>query len=173
MGISINSLQEGCCENLKKYNIIQLDVIKKDKTLASFDNIIKCNDKFIFIEEKSFLLDFIHKLTNFHGEINDSILKELHSKSKEEKQKIMYKVLFEKTISIDDKMKGTLIELLNDETKEKIKNSNLFYLYCEIEELKNFSRILTTCLNFKKGKKIISCKNINKIMCKEALKELK
>ena len=58
MGISLNKLTEGCCEKLNSLNAINFDEYKNDKTMSSVDRVLECSDKYILIEEKSFLLDY-------------------------------------------------------------------------------------------------------------------
>ena len=58
MGISLSSLSEGCCDRLNSLTTIDLDEYKKNKSNSSIDRLLECSDKYILIEEKSFLLDY-------------------------------------------------------------------------------------------------------------------
>lgn len=80
MEISVDSLREGCCEALESRQYIDMDVKIKalDGTLASCDKVIECEDNYIFIEEKSFLLDFFNKAASeigYKGHIEESKIK--------------------------------------------------------------------------------------------------
>lgn len=165
MGIYLKN--ECCNELLKAFSILELDKIKNDKQLASVDIIVDCGDKFIFVEEKNFFISFLHELLgkDFKNSLNDEdeLVEKLKNINQNEKKLLMYKILFEKIISIDDKIKGTFIELCDNKNIDKIRSSKFFYSYCEFNNLKTYNqfiRIMNVVLNFKKGLKIISCNKL-------------
>jgi hypothetical protein len=95
VGIPLNKLQEGCCDALESIERIDMDE-KKDKydgSMASCDNVIDCGTHFIYVEEKSFLLDFFNKIQQEHtcpfhiqnNEITDDFLDFLHEVSNQNK----------------------------------------------------------------------------------------
>ena len=58
MGIHLNLLEEGCCNALNILDTLDLDYYKQDKQMSSVDKVLECQDRYIFIEEKSFFLDW-------------------------------------------------------------------------------------------------------------------
>lgn len=173
MGIPLNSLTEDCCQVLKDLKPLDLDNYKSDKSMSSVDNILECDDKYIFIEEKSFLLDYYRLagveidsyLKPINGEISDDFLENIAKLDKEVKKRLMYQSLYEKTISSVDKVKDTTFILCTDDDfcNQKVKNALTFYLYCESGT--PIDRLLIRVFNLKKAKskdKFVACKNLIK-----------
>lgn len=174
MGLSLSTLTEGCCEGLNKLSTINLDEYKSDKCSSSIDKLVECNDKYILIEEKSFLLDYFRlaaqeaeiKFQPIDGRIEDTFLETIKELPKEIKEKVMYKSFSEKTLSSADKIKDTMILLCQDEKfcNEKIKKSEIIYLYCNSNTL-HVDKLLNIIFNSKKAKqKIIECSKLDKYL---------
>ncbi len=175
MGIPLKKLTEGCCPSLKDLNPLNLDAYKSDKAMSSVDNVLDCDDKYIFIEEKSFLLDYYRlageEIDNYlkpvNEEISDEFLQKISKLDKEVKKKLMYQALYEKTISSVDKVKDTTFILCGDDAfcNEKVKNAITIYLYCQSGE--PVDELLTKVFNLKKAKsrdKFVACKDLIKIL---------
>ncbi|CAA6819644.1 MAG: Unknown protein [uncultured Sulfurovum sp.] len=178
MGISLSKLTEGCCLSLKDLKPLDLDAYKSDKSMSSVDNVLECDDKYIFIEEKSFLLDYYRLagieidsyLKPVNGEISDDFLQRISKLDKEVKKKLMYQSLYEKTISSVDKVKDTTFILCGDDDfcNKKVKNAITIYLYCQSGE--PIDNLLTKVFDLKKAKskdKFVACKDLIKILEKK------
>jgi hypothetical protein len=60
VAIPVSKIKEHCCDNdLSNFNVIKGDLL--DQVGSTCDLIIECNDKYILIEEKSILFDFLNK----------------------------------------------------------------------------------------------------------------
>jgi len=174
VGISLNTLAEGCCDSLNKLTTIDLDDYKSNKSSSSIDKLLECNDKYILIEEKSFLLDYFRlaaqearvKFEPQNGNIEDIFLETIKELPKNIKEKIMYKSFSEKTLSSADKIKDTIIMLCQDEKfcNEKIQKSEIIYLYCNSNNL-HVDKLLNIMFNSKKAKqKIVECSKLNRYL---------
>ena len=56
MGISLNTLTEGCCQSLTDLEPLDLNQYKPDQSMSSVDNVVECDDKYIFKEIKKRLM---------------------------------------------------------------------------------------------------------------------
>ncbi|WP_321470147.1 hypothetical protein [Halarcobacter sp.] len=176
MGICLDKIKEGCCKDLKSLNPIDLDSYKKDKRMSSVDNVLECSDKFIFIEEKSFILDFFRLSAKrmkirFKPEdniISDEFLDNISHLEKEEKKELFYKSIADKTLSLSEKIKDTTMILCKDDAfcDEKIKKTSTIYLYCKsgLEIDKLFS---ITFNSKKQREKIIECTDLKKYLIQQ------
>lgn len=173
MGISLSSISEGCCEYLNRLNTIDFDNYKKDKNMSSVDRILECNDKYIFIEEKSFLLEYFRlagqksqcKFAPVNGEITDEFLEKISTLDIEVKQQLFYKAMAEKSLSSDEKVKDTTFILCADDNfcNNKVKNAKTIYLYCETKT--HVDKIANIIFNsISKKNKIIECSRIEKFL---------
>jgi len=141
VGIHLNSLKEGCCKYLNSLDTLDLDTYKEDKTMSSVDKILECDDKYIFIEEKSFLLDYFrlagkkckYEFIPKNGEISDKFLEKVSTLDIEIKKQLFYKAVAEKSLSSNEKTRDTTFILCNDDKfcNEKIRKSKIIYLYCK------------------------------------------
>jgi len=174
VGISLSTLTEGCCEHLKKLSTTNLDDYKSDKCSSSIDRLLECDDKYILIEEKSFLLDYFRlagkeakiQFQPIDEKVQDTFLETIKELPRETKEKIMYKSFSEKTLSSADKIKDTMILLCQDENfcNEKIKKSKIIYLYCKSNNL-YVDKLLNIIFNSKQAdKKIIECSKLDKYL---------
>jgi len=174
VGIPLNILAEGCCDSLNKLSTINLDDYKKNKSNSSIDRLLECDDKYILIEEKSFLLDYFRlasqeaKVTFLPKDnyIEDEFLESIKVLPRDIKEKIMYKSFSEKTLSSADKIKDTVIMLCQDEKfcNDKVKNSEIIYLYCNSNNT-HVDKLLNIIFNSKKAKqKIVECSKLDKYL---------
>jgi len=161
VGIRLESLEEGYCEYLNLIDTLNLDQYKKDKSMSSVDHILNCNDKYIFIEEKSFLLDYFRlagkkkEVENFipkNGIISDQFLESISSLDNEIKKQLLYQAVNNHTLGSVDKVKDTTIMLCNDDSfcNEKIKKAKTIYLYCKSGT--HLDRLFALIYNSKKQK---------------------
>ena len=175
MGIPLKRLTEGCCETLNELDTLDLDSYKSDKSMSSVDNLLECTDKYIFIEEKSFLLDYYRLageeidsyLKPVDGQITDEFLKKISKLDREVKKRLMYQALYEKTVSSVDKVKDTTFLLCGDDAfcNEKVKRAITIYLYCQSGE--PIDKLLTKVFDLKKTKsrdKFVACKDLIKTL---------
>jgi hypothetical protein len=175
VGISLKSLSEGCCEYLESLGCINLDKEKEDKTMSSVDKVLECHDKYIFIEEKSFLLEYFNlaaKKINISfcpkdGIIEDEFLEDISQLQKETKKELMNKAFADKLLSISDKVKDTTLILFEKaNSKEKLKNARMIYLYCHSGT--PIDTLLSLTFNKQKHKeKIIACKDLENYLKKQ------
>lgn len=181
MGIPLSSLSEGCCEELNSLPTVKLDEYKPDKSMSSVDHVLECEDKYIFIEEKSFLLDY-YRLAgkkcgqHFHpinGEISDDFLTGISHLEKSEKKDLMNKACFDKALSHDDKLRDTMTILYGDGAFCNIKTAKSItvYLYCKgvsLAEDENMSSYISLIFSSKIGnKKLVECNQLSRFLEKQ------
>ncbi len=178
MGIPLSSLTEGCCEGLNSLHTVKLDEYKPNKSMSSVDNVLECDDKYIFIEEKSFLLDYYrlagkeceHHFCPVDGEIPNDFLKSISKLDPSAKKTIMYKACFDKTLSHDDKLRDTMTILYGDGAFCNVKTANSItvYLYCKgsnLPEDENMSGYISLIFSSKIGnKKLVECSKLSKFL---------
>jgi len=173
VGISLSSISEDCCEYLNSLQTIDFDKYKEDKTMSSVDRILECEDKYIFIEEKSFLLDYFRLAgqkakCNFipvNDEISDNFLEKISDLNIDIKQQLFYKAIAEKSLTSDEKVHATTFILCTDDSfcNEKVKNSKTVYLYCETNTPAD--RIANLVFNsMSKKNKVIECSKLEKYL---------
>jgi len=173
VGISLSSISEGCCDYLNSLDTIDFDEYKKDKSISSVDRILECKDKYIFIEEKSFILDYFRlagqksksKFVPMDGEISDDFLEKISTLDIEVKQQLFYKAMAEKTLSSVDKVKDTVFALSKDDDfyDEKVKKSNTIYLYCKSNT--HADKLANIVFNAQSKKdKIIECDRLERFL---------
>lgn len=176
MGIHLGTLQEGCCKHLNTLELLDLDSYKPDQSMSSVDYVMECEDKFIFIEEKSFLLDFFRlsgeELDDFFkpidGEVSDEFLQKVGTLEKETKKRLMYQALYDKSLDSVDKVKDTTMIMCEDEDfcTQKVKQAVTFYLYCKSNS--PIDTILKSIFNIRqRGKntmKYIECQELTQIL---------
>jgi len=59
VGIRIKEIEEGCCDELNNRHPLKGD--RLDDHQKTIDNILECDDKYVLIEERSFIMDFFRK----------------------------------------------------------------------------------------------------------------
>ena len=140
VGIYLSQLKEGCCQY--PTHLSYLDGDKFDSNRATCDKIIECNDKYILVEEKSFILGFLsacctEKNKSIGTFIKDTVLDdELLSfidknYNSEEKKRIFAESVTRLFMSSLDKVSNTTHILATEYDNEKSKNMPIIYLYCK------------------------------------------
>jgi len=140
VGIHLTSLKEGCCEY--PAHIKYLDGDKFDSNRATCDMIVECDDKYILIEEKSFILGYLsacceEKKKSIGSFMTDSVLNDdlmtfiEDNYSKEEKKRIFAESVTKLFMSSLDKVSNTTHILATDYNPIKSKNMPIIYLYCK------------------------------------------
>ena len=169
MGVCISSLEEGCCNYLTSLSPIDGDSL--DSSKKTVDNVLECDDKYILIEEKSFILDFFRKACigrkKFSHFIKDGILEDeffdfLGTLNEVEKHEV-----FEKSaLGLLDVMPakvGTTLTYLKDKTK--VSNSLNVILYCKSEtEIDRLASILFARYNNEEENTVIECQKLEKFL---------
>jgi len=177
VGIPLTRLTEGCCEALNTLDCIDMDEkkIAFDGSMASCDRVLECPTHFIYIEEKSFLLDFFNKIQKEYscimhikdGEIPDEFLEYLHTISVESKKVNLALSIMDKMSSSAKKVKDTTVILCSDPAIDtnKLKNIPIVYVYCEsgLEVDKLFSLMLTRYIKNKEIV-IVECAKLEKFL---------
>lgn len=164
MGISIKTLAEGCCEVLNNYEILVTDENRKDKNIKFVDYVVDLDTKYLFIEEKSFVLAV---LPPRNGEISDEVIERFKKLELVEKELKVCKASFRLISDSSQKLKDTLLYLYKEfDNLDKIEKSPFIYLYCK-SGLREVDRILTTSLSMKNRKHIfLSCDKLEKFISK-------
>ena len=141
MGIHLKDLKEGCCDKYPS-SLTYLDGDKFDANRATCDKIIECSDKYILVEEKSFLLGFLNaccdeaktNLGSFMDDdmINNELMTFIDNKfTLEEKKRIFAESVTRLFMSSLDKVSNTTHILATDYDNNKSKNMPIVYLYCK------------------------------------------
>ncbi len=179
MGIHLKNLKEGCCDKYPSA-LSYLDGDKFDSNRATCDKIIECSDKYILVEEKSFLLGFLNaccdeakkSLGSFMKSdiINDELIAFIDTNfTLEEKKRIFAESVTRLFMSSLDKVSNTTHILATDYDNNKSKNMPIVYLYCKsgksaIDKLASLS-----LAKYKNEKKqvMIECGKLEKFLQKK------
>ena len=179
MGIHLKDLEEGCCDKYPT-SLTYLNGDKLDANRATCDKIIECDDKYILVEEKSFLLGFLDaccdemnkSLGSFMDTdmINDELIDSINAHfTLEEKKRIFAESVTSLFMSSLAKVSNTTHILATDYDNNKSKNMPIVYLYCEsgksaIDKLASLS-----LMKYKNEKKqvIIECGKLEKFLQKK------
>ncbi|KIM03898.1 MAG: hypothetical protein KN64_10680 [Sulfurovum sp. AS07-7] len=169
MGICISSLSEGCCESLNLLGCIDGDTF--DNNNPTVDNIYECNDRYILIEEKSFLLDFFResckgrkKFSHFinAGELKESYFEFLATLSLEEKRVIFQQSAKNLLDEMPDKVNNTHRYL--KDVKKAEKSINLL-LYCNSgTEIDKLASLIFAKYNNEEKHTVLECSKLEKFL---------
>ena len=169
MGVCISSLEEGCCDYLTSLSPIDGDTFDSKK--KTVDNILECDDKYILIEEKSFILDFFRKVckgkkkfSHFikEGMLEDTFFDFLGTLESSEKRKVFQASALELLDAMPEKVQTTLTYLDND---VKVSNSINVILYCKSEtEIDRLASILFARYNDEEENTVIECDKLEKFL---------
>jgi len=169
VGIRIREIEEGCCDELNNRHPIKGD--KLDDHQKTIDNILECDDKYVLIEERSFIMDFFRKASHgrrrFSHFIRDGVLEDdffvfLGTLEKEEKHDIFKKSALELLEAIPNKVENTLTYLKN---KVKINNSLIVILYCKSEtEIDKIASIVFAKYNNEEENTVLECQKLEKYL---------
>jgi hypothetical protein len=164
LGIPIESLKEGCCKSIEDYTVLVTDDNRNDKNIKFVDYVIDLDDKYLFIEEKSFTLGI---LPPRNGEISDEVIEKFKALSPLEKELKICKTSFRLISDSSQKLKDTLLYLYKEfYDLDKIKKSPFIYLYCK-SGLREVDRILITSLSMKNRKNtFLSCDRLDAFISK-------
>lgn len=179
MGIHLDKLKEGCCDKYPS-SLTYLDGDEFDENRATCDKVIECNDKYILVEEKSFLLGFLNaccdeaktNLGAFMNSdiINDKLIEFIDTNfTIEEKKRTFAESVTRLFMSSLDKVSNTTHILATDYNNDKSKNMPIVYLYCKsgksaIDKLASLS-----LAKYKNEKKqvMIECGKLEKFLQKK------
>lgn len=169
MGVCIEHLEEKCCDYLTSLSPINGDDL--DENNKTVDNILECNDKYILIEEKSFILDFFRKSCvgrkRFSHFIKDGMLEDdffdfLNTLDKKEKSDVFKKGSLELLDVMPQKVKITLTYLENE---TKISNSLNIILYCNSgTEIDKIASVIFARYNNEEENTVLECQKLEKFL---------
>lgn len=175
----LSEIEEGCCsEILNKFNSLNFDELNSREfgNFSRCDYVIDCSEKYIFIEEKSFIQAFIREMdSNIYQ--NDFDLKKVFEKLKELREKnedkfnyLMCNSILNLTATSNNKLKDTILILSKQNDIKKIQNSSMIYLYCLFKDKNNpINRLFNIVINnrLRKLKRfLIPCHELEKELIK-------
>ncbi|MEA2099037.1 MAG: hypothetical protein U9P72_02805 [Campylobacterota bacterium] len=144
MGIPVDTIKEGCCDN-DLSNFIIIDGDDLDIIGSTCDKIIKCNDKYILVEEKSLLFGFFNECFNemnidieeykylendiVHLKIDD-VIEKINGMDTEVKKRLLSENITNLLSSSLKKVSNTTHILATKFDNTKTANMPIFYLYC-------------------------------------------
>lgn len=147
MAIPIKEIKEGCCDNdLGSLGLTVIDGDALDNVKPTCDKIIECPDKYILVEEKSFLLGFLHRCcqelrvdfeTYKYKNVDTIYLKMsdltelIHILDPDVKDKILAQTVTDLFLSSLEKVSNTTFILATKFDCVKAENKKIFYLYCK------------------------------------------
>jgi len=179
VGIHLEELEEGCCDKYPS-SLSYIDGDSLDANRATCDKIIDCVDRYILVEEKSFILGFLNasceereiSIGTFieNGILSDSLMSFINEAfTHDEKKRIFAESVTKLFMSSLDKVSNTTHILATEYDKEKSKNMPIIYLYCrsgksEIDRLANLS-----LAKYKNEKKqvMVECDKLEKFLKKK------
>jgi len=175
VGIHLKSLKEGCCDYPS--SLSYLDGDKFDANRATCDKIIECNDKYILVEEKSFVLGFFNacceeankNLGSFmnNGIFNDELITFVNKNfSKEAKRRIFAESVTTLFMSSLDKVSNTTHILATKHSVRKSANMPIIYLYCKSGKSKIDRLASLSLAKYKNEKKqvMVECDKLEKFL---------
>ncbi len=175
MGIHLNLLKEGCCEYPSNLSYFNGDGF--DPNRATCDKIIDCKDRYILVEEKSFILGFLsacceEKKKSIGTFIEDGILSnELlsfieNSYNTEEKKRIFAESVTRLFMSSLDKVSNTTHILATKYNTKKSENMPIIYLYCKSGKSPIDKLATLSLAKYKNEKKqvMVECSKLEKFL---------
>jgi len=179
VGIYLINLEEGCCEYPS--HLSYLDGDEFDFNRATCDKIIECNDKYILVEEKSFVMGYFsacceekkEPIGNFisDGVLNDNLMEFIENNySKEEKKRIFAESVTRLFMSSLDKVSNTTHILATKYDTKKSENMPIIYLYCNSGKSPIDKLATLSLAKYKNEKKqvMIECSKLEKFLKKKA-----
>jgi len=179
VGIHLDSLKEGCCDNYPS-SLLYLDGDDFDANRATCDKIIDCNDRYILVEEKSFILGFLNacckeKKQNIASFMEDGILSDTlisfidENFTLDEKKRIFAESVTTLFMSSLDKVSNTTHILATEYDKGKSKNMPIIYLYCKSGKSKIDKLASLSLAKYKNEKKqvMVECDKLEKFLEKK------
>ncbi len=179
MGIHLKDLKEGCCDKYPT-SLAYLDGDKFDANRATCDKIIECSDKYILVEEKSFLLGFLNACCDEKGKslgsfidsdiINDELIAFVGTNfTLEEKKRIFAESVTRLFMSSLDKVSNTTHILATNYNNDKSKNMPIVYLYCKSGKSAIDTLASLSLAKYKNEKKqvMIECGKLEKFLQKK------
>jgi len=179
VGIHLESLAEGCCDKYPS-SLSYLDGDKFDANRATCDKIIDCEDRYILVEEKSFILGFFNacckeKKQNISSFMTDGILSDNlieyidENFTLDEKKRIFAESVTTLFMSSLDKVSNTTHILATEYDKEKSRNMPIIYLYCKSGKSKIDKLASLSLAKYKNEKKqvMVECDKLEKFLKKK------
>jgi len=176
VGIHLESLQEGCCQKYPT-SLSYRDGDRLDANHATCDKIIECDDKYILVEEKSFILAFFDNsckeerknIADFivDGIIDDALLVFIDETfSLDAKRRIFAESVTTLFMSSLDKVSNTTHILATKYDHEKSKNMPIVYLYCKSGRSKIDKLASLSLAKYKNEKKqvMVECDKLEKFL---------
>ena len=176
MGIYLKNLKEGCCDKYPSV-LSYLDGDDFDANRATCDKIIECDDKYILIEEKSFILGFLNacckeantSLGKFKEDdiiFNDIVSFIDDTFSLDQKKRIFAESVTTLFMSSLDKVSNTTHILATDYNNHKSKNMPIVYLYCKSGKSKVDKLASLSLAKYKNEKKqvMVECDKLEKFL---------
>ncbi len=176
MGIHLKNLKEGCCDKYPS-SLSCLDGDKLDANRATCDKIIECDDKYILVEEKSFILGFFYacckeskkSLGEFIDDelLNDDFITFIDEKfTLDEKKRIFSESVTTLFMSSLKKVSNTTHILATQYNVEKSKNMPIIYLYCKSGKSKVDKLASISLAKYRNEKKqvMVECDKLEKFL---------
>ncbi len=176
MGIHLKNLKEGCCDKYPS-SLSCLDGDDFDANRATCDKIIECDNKYILVEEKSFILGFFNACCgeasqNLGSFINDGIISDDlvtfidDNFSLEKKKRIFAESVTTLFMSSLDKVSNTTHILATKYSTEKSVNMPIIYLYCKSGKSKIDKLASLSLAKYKNEKKqvMVECDKLEKFL---------
>lgn len=175
MGIHLETLKEGCCNYPPALSYLNGDEF--DANRATCDKIIECDDKYILVEEKSFVLGFfnaccVEKKKSFgsfieEGILNDDLVIFIDKNfTLEEKKRIFAESVTRLFMSSLDKVSNTTHILATKHSTSKSANMPIIYLYCKSGKSKIDRLVSLSLAKYKNEKKhvMVECDKLEKFL---------
>lgn len=176
MGIHLKNLKEGCCDKYPS-SLSYLYGDDFDANRATCDKIIECNNRYILVEEKSFLLGFLNACCKERNKnlgsfvdgniITDNIIAFIDETfTLEEKKRIFAESVTTLFISSLDKVSNTTHILATKYDADKSSNMPIIYLYCKSGKSKIDKLASLSLARYKNEKKqvIVDCDKLEKFL---------
>jgi len=178
VGIHLASLTEGCCEYPSSVSLLDGDKLSSNR--ATCDKVIECNDRYILVEEKSFILGFFNECCNEKGKkLNNFLDKETliddffvfveESFSTEEKRRLFAESVTKLFMSSLDKVSNTTHFLATSYDPKKSENMPVIYLYCKsgVSKVDKLASISLSKYKNEKKQVMVECSQLGKFLAKK------
>lgn len=175
MGIHLKNLLEGCCEY--PHQLLFLDGDDFCQNRATCDKVIECKDKYILLEEKSFIFAFFEQCCKEkkesmgkyidNGKFTEKLFDFIDSNfTIDEKRRVFAESTMRLFMSSLDKVSNTTHILATQYNEEKSTNMPIIYLYCKSQNSPIDSLANIALSKYKNEKKqiMVECSKLEKFL---------
>lgn len=177
MGIPLETLKEGCCAYPSSITKI-IDGDSLDHNGSTCDKVIECDDKYILVEEKSFLLGFFtaccleqnRSLGDFLSSdiLDDALFDLIDTIGADAKRRLFAESITALFMSSLAKASNTTHILATRHNSNKTSDMPIIFLYCKSgKPIDKLASLVLSKLKNEKKQVMVECKQLEKFLQKK------